>query len=321
MTGKVTVRDLGQIAMERIHQASTEAFRDYPVDVQMTIQELESMFRQNSVFLELSAGLFDGDDLVGFWINGLRVIDGRKVAYDSGTAIIKEYRGRGLSKQLAVLSNRLLIEHGAQEYVLEVLTQNETAYGIYLKNGFSVRRRLLCLHTHSPVYTNNALPAELTLEKCPFDPDVVPQLPAMEYEPSWQNATESMANVKDEVLAALVAARRSDRRLWAVHDPAWAHLTNRRRGGALGQHGSVGDPPTPLPRLAERGNRRDQHRSRGDSYPGVVLPPRLRARSRSIRNDEAAGLKVTRLRLWSLHRERAGSRSRPRSKSPGARSD
>jgi ribosomal protein S18 acetylase RimI-like enzyme len=238
MTGKVTVRDLGQIAMERIHQASTEAFRDYPVDVQMTIQELESMFRQNSVFLELSAGLFDGDDLVGFWINGLRVIDGRKVAYDSGTAIIKEYRGRGLSKQLAVLSNRLLIEHGAQEYVLEVLTQNETAYGIYLKNGFSVRRRLLCLHTHSPVYTNNALPAELTLEKCPFDPDVVPQLPAMEYEPSWQNATESMANVKDEVLAALV--RRDDRIVGYG-----LCMTQRGRISQIGVEGELWDSTVP----------------------------------------------------------------------------
>jgi hypothetical protein len=31
----------------------------------------------------------------------------------------------------------------------------------------------------------------------------------MEYEPSWQNATESMVNIKDEVLAALV--RRGNR--------------------------------------------------------------------------------------------------------------
>jgi ribosomal protein S18 acetylase RimI-like enzyme len=195
--------------METLLRASTKAFRDYPVDVQMTLEELESMLRQNSVSLDLSAGLFDGDDLVGFWINGVRVIDGRRVAYDSGTAIIKEYRGRGLSKRLAELSNRLLVEHGAQDYVLEVLTQNETAYRIYLKDGFNVRRKLLCLHTRNPAYTNSALSSDFSLEEGPFDPDVVPELPAMEYEPSWQNATESMINVKDEVLAALV--RRGNR--------------------------------------------------------------------------------------------------------------
>jgi hypothetical protein len=46
--------------METILRASTEAFRDYPADAQMTLDELQSMFRQNSVSLELSAGLFDG---------------------------------------------------------------------------------------------------------------------------------------------------------------------------------------------------------------------------------------------------------------------
>jgi len=195
--------------MRIVLRASTEAFRDYPVDMQMTLEELESLFRQTSVSLDLSAGLFNGDELVGFWINGTREIDGHKVAYDSGTAIIKEYRGRGFSKQLAELSNRLLVQHGVQDYVLEVLTQNETAYGIYLKDGFSVRRKLLCLHTRNPVYTDSALSAGFTLEERPFDPDVAPNLPAMEYEPSWQNATESMANIKDEVIAVLV--RRDDR--------------------------------------------------------------------------------------------------------------
>jgi ribosomal protein S18 acetylase RimI-like enzyme len=210
MADRLTVRSLRDVSMETLHRASTEAFADYPVDVQMTLAELKSMCRQNSVVFALSAGLFDRDELVGFWVNGVRTIDGRSVAYDSGTAICKQYRGRGLSKRLAELSNALLAEHGVEHYVLEVLTQNETAHGIYLKDGFQVRRKLLCLRTFEPVYRKSPLPPGLSLDAGPFDPAVVPRLPAMEYEPSWQNATESMINIRDEVHTVLV---RSDDRI------------------------------------------------------------------------------------------------------------
>ena len=94
MAEDATVRSLQGISMETLLRATTEAFRDYPVDVQMTLEELESMLRQNSVSLDLSAGLFDGGNLVGFWINGVRVVDGRKVAYDSGTADDQVFYGQ-----------------------------------------------------------------------------------------------------------------------------------------------------------------------------------------------------------------------------------
>jgi len=209
MPDTVNARSLRGLHLGVLHRTSNEAFVDYPVDVRMTRGELESLLRQNDVVLELSAGLFDADRLVGFWLNGVRTLEGRRQAYDSGTAIVAAYRGRGLSTRLSELSTRLLVERGVSDQVLEVLTVNETAYRIYLRQGFRVRRRLACFRCDHPVFPRRDLPAEIRLAEGPFDPALAAALPAMEYEPSWQYATRSMRNIEEQVHAVL--ARRGQR--------------------------------------------------------------------------------------------------------------
>ncbi len=203
MSDPISVRSLQKISVELLHRSANEAFSDYPVDVQMSLDEFVCMLRQNSVSLALSAGLFDGDRLVGFWVNGLRQVAGRTVAYDSGTAICKPYRGQGLSKRLAAESNRLLLEQGVQQYVLEVLVQNELAHDIYLKDGFVDQRRLLCFEADSPQFESITPPVDVRIEESPFVPDIVEHLPDTEYPLSWQNATASMIAVRQFVHAVL----------------------------------------------------------------------------------------------------------------------
>ena len=57
----LSVRSLAGVSAETLCAASNEAFRDYPVSVQMTAGQLTTMMRQNDVDLRVSAGLFDND--------------------------------------------------------------------------------------------------------------------------------------------------------------------------------------------------------------------------------------------------------------------
>ena len=66
VTEKLAVGNLAEISTEVLCAASNEAFRDYPVSVQMTPGQLRIMLGQNDVDLSLSAGLFDSNRLVGF---------------------------------------------------------------------------------------------------------------------------------------------------------------------------------------------------------------------------------------------------------------
>jgi len=209
MADEITIRSLGDVSLETAHRASIEAFADYLVDVQMSLDEFEVMVRQNSVDLALSVGAFDGDRLIGIWVNGVRTVDGLRTAYDSGTAIVAAYRGRGLSKRMSHLSTRLLREAGVVQTFLEVLQQNEKAYGIYLADGFEVVRELKCLRTTRPRTGEVPLPAGLVLESGPFDKALVPRFPPMEYRPSWQNATASMMQVAERVHSVVVRRDRA----------------------------------------------------------------------------------------------------------------
>lgn len=67
------------------HRTHLEAFSDYAVDSRMTKEQLGRMLVHNGVRYDLSAGAFDGDEMVGFTINGLDQWDGVLTAYDSGT--------------------------------------------------------------------------------------------------------------------------------------------------------------------------------------------------------------------------------------------
>jgi len=205
----LTVKSLSGFSIGEIHRSWTEAFSDYPVNLQISVDDLTIMFRQNSVVFEASVGLFDGNQLVGLWMNGLRESGGEKQAYDSGTAIIKKYRGKGHSKKLAEESANILKGLGVSQYILEVLKENERAYRLYLKDGFQVTRELDCFNGEDATFQDNLDEKDYSVESGPFDPSIIEQYPIPDYKFSWQNSTAAMINIPD--LVKQVVARKGEK--------------------------------------------------------------------------------------------------------------
>ncbi len=88
---------------------------------------------------ELSFGAFDGDRLVAFTY-GIGVFSGKKMAYDTDTGTIEEYRGQGLATKIFNYSVSYLKQAGINHYLLEVLQHNPKAVSVYTKVGFEVNR-------------------------------------------------------------------------------------------------------------------------------------------------------------------------------------
>ena len=203
----LTVKSLSGFSIEEIHRSWTEAFSDYPANIQISVDDLTIMFRQNSVVFEASVGLFDGDQLIGLWMNGLRESGGEKLAYDSGTAIIKKYRGQGHSKKLAQASADILKGLGVSQYILEVLKENERAYRLYLNDGFQVTRELDCFNGEEATFSDIPDESYYEVEYGPFDTDIIKQLPLPDYKFSWQNSVNAMISISD--LVKQVVARQN----------------------------------------------------------------------------------------------------------------
>jgi ribosomal protein S18 acetylase RimI-like enzyme len=89
----------------------------------------------------------------------------------------------------------LLRAQGVEEYVLEVITENDPAIGLYESFGFATVRRLRCLKLEDPARIDAEKPVDMVrLRECALSSAPWPILrPQRFYDPSWQNDMEARA--------------------------------------------------------------------------------------------------------------------------------
>ncbi len=185
-------RSLNDVPGVVIVDALNDAFANYPVAMQMTGAKLDFMLRERSVRLEHSFGLFDQDLLCGLVLNGSRSIEGVKTAYDAGTGTRVAYQRKGHGAKLLQQTIKQLSSFGYQRYLLEVLTDNTPAVGLYRQHGFAIQQELACykasceaLAVHTGIATSTDLPSAW--------PNRFSAL--RQYQPSWQNSDAAVTAV------------------------------------------------------------------------------------------------------------------------------
>jgi ribosomal protein S18 acetylase RimI-like enzyme len=179
----VDLRSLGNETFATIHAAFAEAFSDYIVPLSPTLDGLREMLTRRGWVPELSVGVYDGETLVAFTLNGF---DGT-TGYDSGTGVLPSHRRAGLARQTMEWSRTRLRDAGAMRYVLEVLEANAPAAALYRDCGFDVIRRLQCWTYDSDSHSGTVTTAShgtIKPEWC-------------DVEPAWQNTTASLQRARD----------------------------------------------------------------------------------------------------------------------------
>lgn len=198
------LRSLEMIPFETLFDAFRRAFVDYSVPIALTRTQLAEIHRRRGVRLDLSAGAFAGDALVGFTFNGLGEWEGRRSGYDSGTGVCPDARGRRLASRMMYRSLELLRDVGATRYVLEVIQDNAVAYRVYEGLGFRVTRELLCWSLDSVAESTNA---EIGIELVSSLDSVKPG-GMWDWTPTWQNSIDSIRRAAE--LRSILAAVESD---------------------------------------------------------------------------------------------------------------
>ncbi len=189
----IAYKQLTNISIELLHKTWIKAFSDYQVPVSLSVQELEYMLERRGYNASLSFGAFDGNTLIGFILNGIRKWNEKLTAYDTGTALIKEYRRQGIAAGIFDESLPILKSSNIKQYLLEVLQPNKAAYDLYHKKGFEVERKFDCYV--SPVSNFKFR------EKKPGNEFQILELKEPDWElfrsfwafkPSWQNSSASI---------------------------------------------------------------------------------------------------------------------------------
>jgi len=189
----VLFRTLEDTDRDTLHKAFVNGFSDYQVKMDLPFWKFERMLLRRGFDPHISIGAFDGEALVGFVFNGLRQWQGKHTAYDQGTAVVPEYRRRGITSDMLSQLKPLLKKKQVEQYLLEVLTVNESAFALYKKQGFEVQREFTCCRLPlDQVKKKEAYPVT-RVEKIDFDSVRT----FWDFEPSWQNSVDSICSMPD----------------------------------------------------------------------------------------------------------------------------
>ena len=130
------VRHLGNTEFKVLMECFLLAFENYYVQMPTDHDYYKQRWNAAGVRYDLSYGMFDGNRLVGFIINAIDQRQGHLTAYNSGTGVIPEYRGKRVVKSIYEYAIPELKKNGVTKCQLEVITENERAIRSYEGIGF-----------------------------------------------------------------------------------------------------------------------------------------------------------------------------------------
>ena len=183
----MVVRHLGNTDFEIIMDCFLSAFENYFVKMPKDHNFYKERWTAAGVRFDLSYGMFDNEILVGFILHAIDERQGELTAYNSGTGVIPEYRGRRIVKSIYNFGIPDLVKNGITKCVLEVITENVKAIKSYEGIGFRIEKNYRCYS--GSIQTDNE--AKFTLKDVSFHAVNWHKIPNQTFY-SWDNQTRSL---------------------------------------------------------------------------------------------------------------------------------
>lgn len=138
------VRTLESVDIHDIIDCFLEAFANYYVEFPQEHDFYLRRWQAAGVKLDFSYGVFDGDRLIAFIIHAVDYRAGQVIAFNTGTGVLPEFRGKGLVADMYGFAIPDLKMKGITYSMLEVIQKNERAISAYKSVGFEIRREYQC---------------------------------------------------------------------------------------------------------------------------------------------------------------------------------
>ena len=194
---------LDQFSEVEILDTHNEAFSDYQVPMQLTLDIFQYFNLRRGVRYDLSIGAVEGSKLIGFILNAVDFWTGKLTSYDCGTGVIPKFRQKGVGDQMFKELLPILKAENIKQYLLEVIKTNTAGINLYKKRNFIITREFDCLQVEKEKMLDKLLNLRNSsslnkyeyrkLEK--IDWEVARDF--WEFTPSWQNSDLSIQRVKE----------------------------------------------------------------------------------------------------------------------------
>ncbi|MED4161777.1 GNAT family N-acetyltransferase [Halalkalibacterium halodurans] len=141
----ITIKRLKDCTMTEAAEAGNRGFEDYYVNIGFTPDRLVSMLSLTGLSSVHSVVAFYDDRPAGFILNGIRMIGGKQVAWNGGTAVVPELRRQGIGQKLMAATVECYEEQGVELATLEAFRINERAIALYETFGYHIVDQLCFL--------------------------------------------------------------------------------------------------------------------------------------------------------------------------------
>lgn len=165
------------------------AFADYLVKIELSPEALQHKIDSEDISLKHSVGVFDDDKPLGFIFHALRSSAEGQIAYNAGTGVLPEFRGKNATVLMYDFILPELKKDGVKEVVLEVINTNTAAVKSYTKVGFETVQELDCYNGKPSVTAQNH-----SVKIKEFDGKFNQPERFWDWAPTWQHANRTLAN-------------------------------------------------------------------------------------------------------------------------------
>ncbi|MGB8376718.1 MAG: N-acetyltransferase [Salegentibacter sp.] len=154
------VTSLENTPFEEIVECFIKAFENYFVSFPNDPEYFRHRWKTAGVRYDLSYGMFDSEKLVGFIIHAIDHRNGDLTAYNTGTGVLPEYRGRKIVQSIYDFALPDLRRNSITRCTLEVIRENDPAIKAYRRVGFKICKNYQCFRGKVEVSAN--IPSRLT---------------------------------------------------------------------------------------------------------------------------------------------------------------
>jgi GNAT superfamily N-acetyltransferase len=147
----IELKRLNQCSFQTALEVWNKGFQGYFVDMTLSLDSFLTRITAEGISPEYSFVAFAEDKPVGFLLNGLRQVGGKKLAWNGGTGVAPGFRGQGIGKVLVGAALEMYAAEGVNLAMLEAISTNQPAIALYNSFGYEIVDELLVLQTNGPL--------------------------------------------------------------------------------------------------------------------------------------------------------------------------
>ena len=186
----IEIRHLDTCSFQTTVDLWNRGFQGYSVDLTQTLDSLLVRIISHGISPTHSLVAFVDEVPAGFLLNGLRSSGATRFAWNGGTGVVPEMRGKGIGKRLVEAALDLYSRKSVDRAMLEAISTNESAIRLYSSCGYEIVDELTFLQLDDDWITARQSDSYTAVT---VPPAVIGKLSFYDKFSPWQGQWESVA--------------------------------------------------------------------------------------------------------------------------------